>query len=177
MDLSTFKLPDWLMVGGGLGFLVFGTFVGWIKVSGGGESASDGNAFDFFLTGTIPWLLIIGAGVVAFLLAAGTIKAGTRPWPTILLAATALGTVLVALRFLIPTMGEDTAVLDGLGLDIGRGVGLWFSTIAAIVATVGAAMNFRSHGGTMSDLTDVDTLRASFRRQDGSPLPPPPPPS
>ena len=172
MDVSKFKLTDWLMVGGGLGFLIFGTFVAWIKVSVAGVSASDGNAFDFFLTGTIPWILIVGAAVVAFLLAGGIIKAGNVPWPIILLAATALGTLLVLLRFLFPAMGEDT-----FGFDVGRGVGLWFSTIAAIVATVGAAMNFRLHGGTMSDFTDVEKLRGSFRRTGGSPLPPPPPSS
>jgi hypothetical protein len=178
MDLSKFKVPDWLIVGGALGFLIFGTFVGWIKVSGAGASATDGNAFDFFLTGTIPWILIVGAGVVTFLLAAGVIKdAGNVPWPTILLAATALGALLVLLRFIFPTMGEDTDVLDGLGIDIGRGAGLWLSTLSAIVATVGAAMNFRAHGGTMSQLTDVDGLRSSFRRDGSSTLPPPPPPA
>lgn len=177
MDLSKFKVSDWLMIGGALGFLIFGTFVDWIKFSASGLSASDGNAFDFFFTGTVPWILIVGAGVVAFLLAGGVIKAANVPWPLILLAATALGTILVLLRFLFPTIGEDTDLLDANGVDVGRGIGLWLSAIAAIVATVGAAMNFRAHGGTMSSLTDVDALRSSFRREGGSPPPPPPPPS
>ena len=176
MDLSKFKTSDWLIVGGGLGFLVFGTFVGWIRFSGGGQSESDGNAFDFFLTGTVPWILVIGAAVVTFLLAGGVIKPSRTPWPLIVLLATALGTLLVLLRLLFPTMGEDTEILDELGVDVGRGVGLWLSTVSAIVATVGAWLNFQASGGTVKDLTDFDKLGSAFRRPGGAPQPPPPPP-
>jgi hypothetical protein len=176
MDLSKFKPSDWMIVGGGLGFLIFGSFFGWISFSGGGESTSDGNAFDFFLTGTVPWLLIIGAAVVTFLLVAGIIKSSNVPWPLVILAATALGTLLVLLRLLFPTMGEDTDILEDLGIDIGRGIGLWLSTLSAIVATVGAALNFKAQGGSMSDLTNPERLRSSFGGSQGSAPPPPPPP-
>ena len=182
MDLSKFKPSDWMIVGGGLGFLIFGTFVGWISFSGGGESTSDGNAFDFFLTGTIPWILIVGAGVLTFLLVGGLVKANNVPWTLVILAATALGTLLVLLRLLFPTLGEDTDLLDDIGIDVGRGIGLWLSTLSAIVATVGAALNFKASGGQMSDLTDPNKLRSSFggprgpQGPTGSGTPPPPPP-
>jgi len=172
VDFSKFKTSDWLMVGGGLGFLIFGTFVDWIKISAGGASVSDGNAFDFFFTGTVPWILIVGTGVVAFLLAGGVIKNTSVPWPLILVAATALGTLLVLLRLIAPGLGED--VPDGI--DVGRGVGLWLSAISAIVALVGAVLNFQATGGRLSDLTDMDKMRSSFDRPASTGVAPPPPP-
>ena len=32
MDFSKFKTSDWLKIGGGIGFLIFGTFLDWAKV-------------------------------------------------------------------------------------------------------------------------------------------------
>ena len=172
MDFSRFKTSDWLMVAGGLGFLIFGTFFDWIDVSIDGlGSGSGANAFDFFFTGAVPWILIVGVGVIAFLLAGGVIKPGGAPWPLILLAAAALGTLLVLIRLIFPGLGEDTD-----GLDIGRGVGLILSTISAAVALAGAFMNFTASGGTLSDLTDMDKMRGSFGRPAGGTPPPPPPP-
>ena len=80
MDFSKFKSSDWSKVGGGLGVLIF-AFVSWVKVSAGGFSDSGGNAFDFFWTGTLPWILIVGTAIVTVLLVNGTIKSGTVPWP------------------------------------------------------------------------------------------------
>jgi hypothetical protein len=161
MDLSKFRPADWLMVAGGAAFLVFGTFVDWIKFSFGGESTTDGNAFDFFFTGTVPWLLIIGVGVIAFLLAAGVIKAGSTPWPLILLAMSALGTLLVLIRLAVPDIGED--IPEGFDdISIGRGIGLIASGIAGIVSTAGAFMNFTASGGTLKDLTDPGKLKDRF---------------
>ena len=94
MDLSKFKTSDWLKIGGGVGMLIFG-FVSWVKVSAGSVSDSGGNVFDFFFTGTIPWILIIGTAVLTVLLAMGTLKAGSLPWPLIMLAATALAVLLL----------------------------------------------------------------------------------
>jgi len=175
VDFSKFKTPDWLIVGGGVLFFI-GGFLDWISVDFEGVGgASGGNVFDFFFTGIVPWILIIGAAVITVLLVGGTMKPGTTPWNLILLAATALGALLVLLRFIAPGLGED--VPDGL--DIGRGIGLILCTIAAIVAAVGAGLRFKEAGGTMSDFTDRDKLRSSFNRGGGSggaPPPPPPPP-
>lgn len=173
MDLSKFKTPDWLIVGGAAVFLI-GGFLDWISVDVGSESASVGNVFDFFLTGIVPWLLIIGAGVVTVLLNAGTLKSSTAPWTLILVAATVLAALLVLLRFLMPAIGED--VPDGL--DIGRGIGLILCTLAAIVAAAGAVMNFTSAGGSIGDLTDRNKLRSQFQGGGaGAGTPPPPPPA
>ena len=79
MDLSKFKTSDWLKVGGAIGFLIFGFFE-WVTVEGPGgigSTAAGGNVFDFFWTGTLPWILVIGTGVITFLLVNGTMKPGS----------------------------------------------------------------------------------------------------
>ena len=73
-----------------------------------GFGDSGGNAFDFFFTGTVPWLLIVATGVVAFLLAGGVIKASQAPWPIIFVAATGLGTLLMFIRFLAPGLARTS---------------------------------------------------------------------
>lgn len=172
MDLKTFKTSDWLMVGGGLGFLIFGTFFDWAKVDFGFGSASGGNAFDFFFRGTVPWILIVGAGVLAFLLAAGILKRGTTPWPLVLLGATGLGTLL-NLIIVITGPSKD-------GADFDRAIGLYLAFVSAVVALVGAVMSFKESGGDLDDLRDVNKLKSAFG-QGGSastpPAAPPPPPA
>jgi hypothetical protein len=173
MDLSSFRKADWLMVGGGAGFLIFGTFFDWVSFSRFGVDFSDGNAFDFFFRGTIPWILIVGSGVLAFLIAGGVVKRDLAPWPLILLAATALGTLL---NFLLVLVGPSKS-----GVDFDRGIGLWLSFVAAVVALVGAVLGFKESGGDMSDLRDVNKLKAAFGGTGATgttdPPPPPPPPA
>jgi len=171
MDINNFKTSDWLKVGGALGVLVFG-LTSWASAAG----VSGGNAFDFTLTGAIPWLLIVASGVVAALLAGGVIKKGTTPWDVILLATFGIGALLILIRLVIGPKIE----VAGETFELNRGFGLWLSTIAAIVAAVGAVLAFKEAGGTMADLTDRNRLRSQFNRpgDDGGPgeMPPPPPP-
>jgi hypothetical protein len=164
VDLSKFKVSDWLIVGGAVGFLIFGTFLKWFRLEGFGTG---GNAFDFFLTGTVPWLLVIATGVLAFLVAAGVIKASQAPWPIIFVAATGLGTLLLFIRFLVPTIGED--VPDEL--DVSRAAGIWLTLISAIVALAGSVMKFTESGGQLSNLRDAFDRPG---RSGGTPPPPPP---
>lgn len=172
MDFSKFKTPDWLLAGGGLVFLI-GGFLDWISVEFEGFSNSGGNAFDFFLTGIVPWLLIVGAGVLTVLRLNGTLKPGGPPWTLIIALATVLGAVLVTLRFLFPALGEDVG-----DLDVGRGIGLILCWLAGLASATGGVMNFLSTGGTIKDLADPNKLRQAFDRPDngGSTPPPPPPP-
>jgi hypothetical protein len=179
VDLSKFKTSDWLKVGGGLGFLIFG-FFNWISYSvdgaeGFGTSGSDGNVFDFFFTGTIPWILVIGTAVITVLLVMGTLKPGSLPWPLIMLAATALAVLLLLIRLLFnPLDGKDEA--EALGIDVGRGIGMWLSTLSAIVALVGAFLGFKESGGDLNDLKDMNKLKGQFSGAGGDSAPPPPPP-
>lgn len=168
MDVGKFRTSDWLLIAGGAVMLVFGLALPWVtardtiigKVSGG-------NAFDFFFTGGLAYLLVVGSGVVAFLLAGRVLRPDQAPWPLILLAATGLATLLMLIRLLI-----------GSGFDgIGRGSGMYLSFIASAVALGGAVMNFNGSGGSLKDLTDLEKLKRSFDASpEGAPPPPPPPP-
>ena len=155
MDFSKFKTPDWLVIGGGLVVLIAG-FLDWFKLS---DSDVGANAFDYTLTGLIPWILIVGAAVLTFLLAGGIIKAGGAPWTLIILGATALGALLIIIRVLI---GADD-VPDGL--DVERAIGLWLSALGAIVAAAGAFMSYQASGGNVRDLTDMDKMKSAFKSQ------------
>jgi quinol-cytochrome oxidoreductase complex cytochrome b subunit len=164
MDFSKFKTPDWLVIGGGLLFLI-GGFLDWFQVPGelGGQSA--GNAFDFILTGLIPWVLIVGAAVITFLLASGRLNTGGPPWGLVILGATAIGALLVLIRLII---GADASELfSGVPSDadpaLDRAGGLWICAIAAIVAAAGAFMSFQASGGNMRDLTDMEKMKSAFK--------------
>ncbi|MFT4864256.1 MAG: hypothetical protein ACI8RE_000436 [Ilumatobacter sp.] len=172
MDFSKFKTSDWLIVGGGGAMFIAG-FLPWVTVSVGAFSSS-GNAFEFFFTGTLPWLLLIAVAVIAGLLVLEKMPAGDTPWPLILLAGAALATLLVLIRLIFnPLEGS------GLGVDVGRGIGMFLGVIAAIAIAAGAFLNFQASGGELSDLTDMDKLKASFSGgssgdADGDNMPPPP---
>jgi hypothetical protein len=172
VDLSKFRPGDWLLAAGGLAMLIFGQVLKWAEVEGfGGVN----NAFDYFFTGGIAWLLVVAAGTIAVLLAVGAIAPGTTPWSLILLLGTGLATLLMLIRLILGG-GEEA------GFDLGRGAGMWVAFIAAAVALWGAVMNFTTSGGRLSDLTDIDKLRRAFGgkgggSKTGSAPPPPPPPT
>lgn len=168
MDLSKFKTSDWLKIGGAVGFFIFG-FFSWLKSDlgfGGG-----GNVFDFFWTGTVPWILIIATGVITFLMAAGIMKKGNLPWPLIMLAATVLGALLLILRVLFNPIG---CPVDDCG--VSRGIGMYLSAVSGIVAAVGGYLGFKESGGNLNDLKDMNKIKGSFQGGGGSTTPPPPPP-
>ena len=56
--------------------LIFGIALDWASFGG----ITLNNAFDYFLTGGIAWLLLVAAAIVAFLLAGGLAQSGQRPW-------------------------------------------------------------------------------------------------
>ena len=167
MDFSKFETPDWLMIGGGAGIFIFGFFE-WVTVSFAGiGSSSGGNVFDFFFTGTIPWLLVIGAAVITVLLALDVLKQGQAPWPLILLAMTAVAALLLLIRLIFNPLDVPSEV------DVGRGIGMILSVVAGIVAAVGGYLNFTSKGGNIKELGDVGKLKGSFSKTNDIPPPPP----
>ena len=166
MDFSKFKTPDWLIVGGGIGIFIFGFFE-WVSVSVAGFSASGGNVFDFFFTGTIPWFLVIGAAVITVLLVLDVLKEGQAPWPLILLAMTAVAALLLLIRLIFNPLDAPSEV------DVGRGIGMILSVVSGIVAAVGGYLNFTSKGGNIKELGDMDKLKASFSKTDAATPPPP----
>ncbi|MFN8021799.1 MAG: hypothetical protein U0Q03_09760 [Acidimicrobiales bacterium] len=178
MDFSKFKTSDWLKIGGALGFLIFG-FLHWTKVSGFGVTSSGNNVFSFFFTGTIPWLLIMAVGVVSFLLVQGTLKKDMLPWPLVLLLASALAVLLLLIRLLFNPIDDGGFDFGDVGVDVGRGIGLYLSFIAGAVVLVGAFLGFKESGGDINDLKDVNKIKSQFNTGGGPSAPgmtPPPPP-
>jgi hypothetical protein len=176
VDFSKLKTPDWLIVGGAAGMFVFGWF-DWVKVEGFGFSESGADFSDFFWTGVIPWILLIGSAVVTVLLVLEVLKPEQAPWPLVLLVTTCLAALLLLLRLLFNPI-DGSSVIEAAGGSVGRGIGMILSVISGVVAAVGGVLNFRAHGGDFRDLTDVEKLKSSFgtrgSKNDGTPPPPPP---
>lgn len=172
MDISKIKTNDWLLIGGALGMIVFGLFVDWISVDMGDfGSVSGGNAFDFFFTGTVPWLLVVAAGVITLLRTQGKIGENL-PWTLLMVFGGALSVLLLLIR-IAANPGYDGA---------GRGIGMYLSFLSVAASLAGAFLTFQAAGGSIGDLTDVDKVKAAFAKDGsggssgGSDMPPPPPP-
>jgi hypothetical protein len=176
MDLGKFKTSDWLKIGGAIVFLIFG-FLDWVTIEGPGgiDAGGGGNVFDFFWTGTLPWILVLGTGILTFLLVNGTMKAGNLPWPLIMLAATGLAALLLLIRIIFnPIEGSDA--VEAFGGSIGRGIGMIVSVLGGLVAFAGAFLGFKESGGELSDLKDMNKLKSQFGGHASGDTPPPPPP-
>ncbi len=171
MDLSKFKTPDWLMLGGGAAMLVLGFTLDWTTVDTGFASASGDGPFDYFFTGGLAWLLVVAVGALATANALGKLPP-SQPWPLILLAGSGLAMLLMLLRIIL---GARFDFAD-------RGIGMYGAFVWAAITLAGAYLNFQASGGDLKDLTDVDKLKASFAKGDtgsdtpGDDAPPPPPP-
>jgi len=164
MDFSTFKTSDWLKIGGALGFLIFG-FFNWLSVDYGsdfgGTTESGAKVFDFFVTGTIPWILVLGTGIITVLTATGNMKSGKANLPMLMLLANGIAAVLILIRVIInPLDGKDA--LEAFGVEVGRGIGMILSTIAVLAATAGAFIGYTESGGKIDDLKDIDKLKGGF---------------
>jgi hypothetical protein len=145
--LKALKVNDWLVVAGGVLVLIAGVgrWYSWeVTVDEVVVVPKDtSNAFDYLLTGVVPWLLIVGAAVVTLLLKTDALRPGKVPWPLVLLAATLLGFVLILIRLII---GHDLDTGEGAELHDSRGWGIWISALGALVAFVGAFIGFRNLG-------------------------------
>ena len=154
MDFKRFKLPDWLLVGGGAVVFLFG-FFDWFDT--GSISSS---AFKFTLTGVIPWLLIVGSALLHYQIRTGILTVKKWPWPTIFLFATVIGAILILIRVIIGANVDD--FLAGGGSDsVDRKFTLWISLLGALAAAAGAGLSFVAAGGTANDIPLVGRIKAA----------------
>ena len=133
---------------------------------------------EYFFTGTVPWLILIAVGVLAFLAAAGKFKLPpTMPAPLLFLGASVLAFILVLIRFF-----SDGIDSGGVDIPTKRGIGLYLALLAAIAAVVGSFLGFKESGGNINDLKDMNKLKGQFGQGGGGAPPapgaysPPPPP-
>jgi hypothetical protein len=171
MDISNFKTSDWLIIGGGLGTFVFG-FFSWVTVSGFGFSSAGGNAFDFFWTGTIPWILVIASAVITVLLSLEVLKAEQAPWPLIILGATSLAALLLIIRVIFNPI-EGRGFIEAAGGSVGRGAGMYLSALAGIVAAAGGYIAFTESGGNLGELGKSLQSKTAGASSESAPPPPP----
>ncbi len=170
MDPSTFRPQHWLIIGGAVGLLVFG-LLDWVRVSAFGFSDTGGNAFDFFWTGTIPWMLITASATFTVLVVQGVIRSDSAPWPLIILVGTSLGALLLVVRLVFNPI-DGSEVIEDAGGTVGRTLWMFLAVTSGVISAVGGVRNFQAEGGTLDDLTDIDKLRRSFTTG-GDETPPP----
>jgi hypothetical protein len=149
VDFSEVRPGDWLLIAGGAAMLIFGVALDW--ASFGTQTTHD--AFDYFLTGGIAYILVVAAGLIAFLLAVRLIRPGTDRWPLILLVVTAVATGLMLVRLIIGAGEIDSG---GTDLNLDRASGMYVAFLAAVVSLAGALMNFFAPADDENDFIDVD---------------------
>ena len=155
MDFSEVTPGDWLMIAGGAAMLVFGVALDWASF---GEVTKN-DAFDYFLTGGIAYILVSAAGLVAFLIGVRLIRPGAIRWPLILLIATGTGTLLMVIRLILGA-GDEV----GFG-SLDRSSGMYIAFLAAAVAFAGALMNFLAPAGD-DEYDDYDYVHHSDERDE-----------
>lgn len=166
MDVSRFRVGDWVLVVAGATMLVLGLAVPWVTVElGGVDLGGARNAFDYPLTGGLAWLLVVAAAVVTFLRSAGLLGSDHLPLTRLCVGATVLAVVLMGLRVALGA-GDDARA------ELGRGVGMIIALVAAIAALGGAVANLRAEGDSIGSLLPSRQEPASA--EGPSTLPPPP---
>ena len=160
MDVSRFRVGDWVLVVAGTAMLVLGLAVPWVTVSFRGQDLDGARtAFDYPFTGGIAWLLVVAAGVLTFLRAGRLIGDDSVPWTKLVVVGTTLAVILLGLRLALGA-GDDSLA------ELGRGAGMVIAAIAAVGALGGAVLNLRAEGGSVRDVWS--------RRPATAPPPPPP---
>ena len=141
MDVKRISAADWLMIGGAVSTFVFGLFVDWAQYG----QASGNNAFDYFLTGGIAWILAVAVGIVAFLLASGQMRPDERPWPLIETVASMLAAVLMLVRLAIGAgSAKASNGVSTVTIDLHRAAGMWLTALSVVVVAIGAALGLRA---------------------------------
>jgi hypothetical protein len=170
MDVSKFRVGDWVLTVAGAVMLVLGLAVHWTTVHAAGRDYGGArNAFDYPLTGGLAWLLTVAAGVMTFLLAARLVGEGRTPWTRLTVGATALATLLMLLRLAIGG-GADQRI-GNQDVSLGRGPGMVIALVAAAAALVGALHNLRAEGDSIAAMWSSLSRRSAA--EDTHPLPPP----
>jgi hypothetical protein len=171
LDVSRFRVGDWVLTAAGAIMLVLGLGVHWATVHASGRDYGGArNAFDYPLTGGLAWVLTVAAGVVTFLVAARLVGPGRTPWTRLTVAATALATLLMFVR--LTSGGGADQRIGNQQVTLGRGPGMLIAVAAAAAALVGALLNLRAEDDSVAAMWASLTRRGDDGR---SSLPPPTP--
>lgn len=140
MDISKLSLQDKIILGAAA-LLTVSMFLPWFTVKGYGTATS---GFDYFMNGTLPWLLAIVMGAQVGLT---NFKPDQEipdlpiPWGKAHLYAGGAAAALIVLRLLV---GES----DGGGfIEVSRGIGLFLATIAGGGLAYGGFLKSKEEDG------------------------------
>jgi hypothetical protein len=175
LDVSKFRVGDWVLVVAGAVMLILGLALHWATIHANGITyPGTRNAFDYPVTGGLAWLFTVAPGVVTFLLATRLVPPGRAPWTRLMVGSTALATLLMLLRLILGG-GADQRIGNQV-VSLGRGLGMYVALLAAIGALVGALLNLRAEDDSLQEI--YADIRARFRPEEpggDSALPPPDP--
>lgn len=122
-----------LIILGGCVAMFLGYFLKWFGVSFGGFSVSVSGS-EYFLQGTLPWLLSIALGAVIIIRKLTSVQLPELPipWGQAYLIAAGVSAVLVLLRLITGDGGTD------------RKLGLFLASLGVIAQAVGAFLAFQA---------------------------------
>ena len=133
--LKALSVSDWIVAAGSALVFIFGLFR-WFTWKASIDNVEiipeqTSNAFDYLLTGVLPWLLLVGIGVVVVLLAAEALLPGKVPWPMVIVGVTA------ACFRTHPDPPDHprlrTFRREGdVDVDVSRGIGIWMSALGCV---------------------------------------------
>lgn len=134
-QLKKFTTNELIIIGGALAVFI-GTFMKWFKADVGFGDVSV-NGFEYFLQGTIPWLLaIVVAGVlIAKKLAGANLPELPLPFNQLLLIISGAIALLILSR-IIST--------DGPSEFVDRGLGIFLACLGGIAMAAGAFLKFQA---------------------------------
>lgn len=159
-----FTVGDWLMVIAGAVMALHPLLFDWAKIAAPGDprdGVSGYHPFSYVTTGGIAWILVVAVGIAAALIGLDLVKRDSAPWPVILIAASAVGAILMAIR-VIAGAGEESDT----GIDLDPDAGMYVALVAAALALAGAALGYALGGSSTAG-------GAAPAGRDESPLPPP----
>lgn len=152
-QLKKFTTNELIILGGAV--LVFiGTFMKWFKADTGFGDVSV-NGFEYFLQGTIPWLLaIIVAGVLI------ATKIANASLPDLPLPLTQL--ILIVCGVIVFLIFTRIITTDGPSEFVDRGAGIFLAFIGGVLMAVGAFLKFQAKEGDDAGSSSSSTPPTPF---------------
>jgi hypothetical protein len=163
MEGDEFGAADWMKAIGGVLFFVAGLLTWWNLEFRDGLSVAK-NAFDYDLTGIVPYIIFVGIGVLTIVARTESLRLpDVVVHPLLFLVAAAVGTVLVGYRFFDD--GYDNLVGEN---SVTRGIGLYLAAVAALLVLAGCVMTFREFQAMLAE-SEEDEDAIPSPRQDATP--------
>jgi hypothetical protein len=140
-DTKKLTTVDWVIVGAG-GVALISLFLPWYGYSSNFGSVSDAGFGTSY--GWLGSLLIIAAAVYLFLVRSDVDIKGPVGPAVAVLGASALGTVIVLIRWL--SLPRASGAFGAVHYSYGAKFGMWLTLIVGIVQVVSSFMLFRASG-------------------------------